>query len=183
VRITGPVTIGGWLLCFVLITGTSACSFATVRAPHAATTKTDLDCESISPTLDAVGAVIGLGAAAALGYAAATTTGSNAMGTAYAAMFLGIPAGVIGATYGASGIYGALTLARCRRLEREQQVVYDLAPSTTKVRVQALVDDAAAHAREGRCERAAAIAREVRTLYPDYYVLIREESAITRCVD
>ena len=179
------VTIREWLLGFVLITGTSACSFAAVRAPHTATAKTELDCESISPTLDAVGAVIGLGAAAALGYAAATTTGPNAMGTAYAAMFLGIPAGVIGTTYAASGIYGAVTLARCRRLEREQQVVYDLdaAPSTTKVRVQALVDEAATHAREGRCERAAAIAREVRTLYPEYYVLVRDESVIARCVD
>ena len=30
---------------------------------------------------------------------------------------------------------------------------------------------------------AAAIAREVHTLYPDYYVLVRDESDIARCID
>lgn len=107
------------------------------------------------------------------------------MGAAYAALFFGIPAGVAGVAYGASGIYGTRTLGRCRRLEREQRAVYDsdAATNTDRVRVQALVDDAARQAREGRCDRAAAVAREVRILYPDYYVLVREEPAIARCIE
>lgn len=174
-----------WFVCLALIAGTSACSFSAVRAPHVATPTTELDCTSIRPTLDTIGAVIGLGTAGALAYASATASNRNQMGAAYAAIGIGIPAGVVGVTYGASAIYGAHTLSRCRRLEREQRAMRDAgaATSSTSVHVRALVDEAARHAREGRCDRAVAIARQVRTLYPDYYVLVRDESDVLRCIE